>query len=239
MSSRLIKLLCKEYKAPDLTTGDLHLIKQGKYANAVVYQFQVGDTPLVVKEFYSRVWIIRVLYGRLMIAHEFKVLRALAGKPGIPTEVRKIGPYALAMQYLGDETVKSLCNNLQKLPKEFFVTLEQQVDAMHRAGYVHLDLRNMGNIIHDNAGQPHLIDFQTSVSTAYLPRKIRQFLEEIDRSGVYKNWGRLCEEALNNEQLDFIEHFKSYRRFWIFDGYWLYRKFKRLRNRIKDSFTHP
>lgn len=234
--NHLINFLWGEYNCFDLNRQNLTLLKRGRYANANIYQFEVDEKLLVVKEFYSQIWFIRVTIGRLLVFRELKMLRSLAGIPGVPGEVRRIGPYALAMTHVGNEALKRCHHSGRKLPKAFFLELERLVDSIHRAGYVHLDLRNMGNIICDNAGKPRIIDFQTCLKTTNLPRKVRRFMEDIDRSGIYKNWSRVCEDQLDPERKVFQENFDNVRKFWFFKGYWLRRRWSRLSSRIKNSF---
>jgi len=236
MLKHLIALLQSEYDDPGISEDGLVLLREGKYANSIVYRFETGGRQLVLKEFYSRSWLIRNTVGRVLTARETRALHSLSQVPGIPGDIRRIGPCALTMEFISGETIKFLCNSDQKLPKSFFIEFENRVKAMHRAGYVHLYLRNMGNIIRAADGTPYLIDFQTGFFVTWLPRGIRQFIEGVDLSGVYKNWIRLCEEELDHERQQFLDNFKGFRKFWIFDGYWPERKWRRLRNRFKNYF---
>ena len=45
---------------------------------------------------------------------------------------------------------------------------------MHEKEIVHLDLRNLGNIIMGENGYPYIIDFQSCISTKYVPKKLKK-----------------------------------------------------------------
>ena len=51
----------------------------------------------------------------------------------------------------------------EALAPEFFSRLESLIDHMHAAGVTHCDLRAGSNVLIDNEGHPHLIDFASCV----------------------------------------------------------------------------
>ena len=76
--ARLLALLRNAY-GPELAADQLTLLNAGKYGNANVYRLELGQTRLLVKEFYSRPWLVRCTFGRLLVAREARALAALAG----------------------------------------------------------------------------------------------------------------------------------------------------------------
>jgi hypothetical protein len=230
----LIALLRTAWGHP-VNAQDLVLLKKGNYGNANVYRCGDGSNTWVIKEFYSRPWIIRQTFGRLMIGREARALAALDGIAGVPAGGRRLGPAALAEAYVEGETLVDLhrIRHIQ-LPKAFFLDLERLVGEMHRAGYAHLDLRNLGNIICGPNGNACILDFQSCIRTVRLPRKMRRIMEDADRSGIYKSWRKLCEEPLGPGQEAFMRRFGSTRKLWIFQGYWLSKTWRRLTRRHAD-----
>ena len=231
---RVLQLLQAAYAAP-AAPGSLTLLNRGKYGNANVYRYSEGGRDLVLKEFYSRAWFIRATLGRFFIRREARALVDLAGIAGIPPGGRRLGPAALAEAFLDGETLVHVHRVRQaRLPKTFFLDLERLVDEMHRAGYAHLDLRNLGNVICGRDGRPYILDFQSCMRTAPWPRFIRRIMENSDRSGVYKCWLKLCAEPLDAERAAFMERFQNTRKLWIFQGYWFAKTWRRLMRRPVD-----
>ena len=215
-----------------VSEADLILLKRGNYANANVYRFEQGGQVLVVKEFQSRPWLIRCTLGRFLIRREARALMDLAGIAGVPPEARRLGSLALAEAWIEGESLVQL-HRVQhaRLPKSFFLDLERLVDAMHRAGYAHLDMRNLGNIMRGRDGRPYLLDFQSCLRTRRLPGFARRIMENSDRSGIYKCWVRLCDEPLGADREAFVQRFQSTRKFWVFKGYWFAKTWNRLTKR--------
>lgn len=229
----LLALLHDAY-GPEAAADRLTLLNRGNYGNANVYRLDLGETRLLVKEFYSRPWIVRATFGRLLVAREARALAALAGIAGVPGQARRLGSAALAEKFVDGETLVDLHRKRRaKLPPAFFRDFERLVDEMHRAGYAHLDLRNPGNVICGPDGRPYVLDFQSCMRTARLPRGVRRLMEDADRSGIYKFWAKMGAEPLDPERAAFLERFKGLRRFWIFKGYWFGKTWKQLTRRRK------
>lgn len=234
---RLAALLQSAYAAP-VAAGSLTLLNGGKYGNANVYRYSEGSLNLVIKEFYSRPWPIRHTVGRFLIHREARALATLAGIAGIPPDLRRLGPLALAEAWIEGESLARLHRvEHAKLPKSYFLDLERLVDEMHRAGYAHLDMRNLGNIMRGRDGRPYLLDFQSGLRTRRLPGFVRRIMENSDRSGIYKCWLKLCQEPLGPEREEFIQRFQGTRKFWVFKGYWLTKTWRRLVRRLRGK--HP
>ncbi len=232
---RLIDLLRAEY-GNHVDARHLTLLQRGKYSNADVYRFADGVRDLAVKEFYSRPFAVRTTVGRFLIGRETQALFGLQGKPGVPPEVCRLGPCALAMAFIEGETLVALYRDCNcKLRRTFFLELERQVEEMHRAGYVHLDLRNLRNIICGRDGLPHLLDFQACLHAARLPTVVRRLLEAADLSAVYKGWLKVCEETLDLERAAFLRAFRDTRRLWFMKGYWLNKSLRTLADPNRGS----
>ena len=199
---------------------DLVLLKRGGYGNANVYRLETAGQVWVIKEFYSRSWLIRHTFGRFMIHREVQALVHLDVISGVPGGARRLGPAALAEAFIEGETlVKWHRTQLGKLPKSFFLDMERLVAEMHRAGYAHLDLRNLRNIICTRETRPCFLDFQSSICTTGWPRFFRRIMENTDRSSIYKAWILLCEEPLDAERETFLKRTNSIRKLWILKGY--------------------
>ncbi|NLB66179.1 MAG: hypothetical protein GX803_06905 [Lentisphaerae bacterium] len=213
----------------------LTLVLQGNYGNARVLRLDLDDRVLAIKEYHSRSWFIRHTVGRFMIWQEVRSLAALAKLPGVPHDLTPIDAVTYAMEWINGHSLTQLHRDLNvRLPKSFFLELEELVARMHQAGVVHLDIRNLGNIMQGSDGRPYLLDFQSAFSTRLLPGFVRRIMEAADRSGIYKAWRLLCDEPLDPERTAFADRFKRWRKLWIFKGYWLSEFF---RNRQQNEET--
>jgi predicted Ser/Thr protein kinase len=217
--------------APDAI--DCVLMRKGKWCNANVYRIKAGERMLTVKEFCSRHPLVRVTIGRFLIAREVTALRRLAGRPGIPTGLEQHGRHALSLDYIAGLTLSDLHRSRERLPRQFFEELEGCAGVMHREGFAHLDMRNLGNIICGVDGRPYFIDFQSCVCTRYLPAVLRKQMECTDYSGIYKGWIRLCSEPLDSMRSQRILRVEQVRRLWIFKGYWLSKLLRKVQDQSR------
>ena len=90
---------------------------------------------------------------------------------------KKLSECTLAFGFIEGKALKFFPKS--SIEKDFFLKLEKNVKAMHSKNIVHLDLRNLGNILVGKDGHPYIIDFQSAISTKYLGSwlsKIQTFL---------------------------------------------------------------
>lgn len=221
-----------------VTAPDTVMIKQGRYCNADLFFYRDARGRLyTLKTFRSKHVLVRNTIGRFMIRREARALTALQHLPGIPSGVRQTGPFSFVMQAIAGKTLAA--PDRPRLPPAFFLELEHRIKAMHRAGYVHLDLRNLGNIICGDDGLPYLIDFQSCMRVAALPRFLHRQCRNTDLSGVCKAWRRKGAEPLDRKHAEFMERFAKSRRLWIFQGYFLSKAMKRIRRLVRRRPGKP
>src|SRR5690606_2418709 len=157
----------------------------GRFANAIVFRYRDDDYDLVIKDYSHCPAIVRKTVGRLFIAHEAKTLKRLQGIQGVAPQGYKLSDLMLAYPYTEGSSLSVLRRRGKRLPPAFFRELEGTVRQMHQRGVVHLDMRNLGNILCGQDGRPYLIDFQSALSFARLPRWLQPLLRATDLSGVY------------------------------------------------------
>lgn len=206
-------------------------IKQGKWCNANLYRVEGAGRILVVKEFHSRHPLVRATVGRLLIGREAKALCRLAGLPGVPGGAQRLGPAALCVEYVAGSTLSERYRQGNRVPTSFFEELERRLECMHQKGFAHLDMRNLGNMICGDDGQPWFIDFQACVCTRCLPPLLRRQMEDTDQSGIYKAWIKLGAEPLDATRAAWLEQFGRTRKLWVFKGYWFSKAVNHLRRK--------
>lgn len=106
--------------------------------------------------------------GRLLAARERWFMKRLAGIQGIPVslgEVRVEGQrlaHAMAHEWIEGHALAEG----ERVDDHFFPLLTAILKDVHRRGVAHVDLHKRENLLVDNAGRPHLIDYQISFGLA-------------------------------------------------------------------------
>lgn len=217
--AKVVAALQNHFPTLALSSEHLSVLHKGRFANAIVFRYQDENLDLVIKDYNHCPWILRNSIGRLFIGREHKNLQRLRGLSVVTGDSYRLSPIMLAYPYIEGRSLAELRKKKEKLPVAFFKKMERGVAEMHERGVVHLDLRNMGNILCTAEGEPHFIDFQSAFSVNRAPRRFRDLLKATDVSAVYKSWSTLCEEPLPSEQRKFLEDFNRMRRFWVLRGY--------------------
>ncbi|OAM88322.1 hypothetical protein OH491_05700 [Termitidicoccus mucosus] len=224
-NEKIIILLNARYAGERFSVGNLKLLRAGRYGNAHVYRYRDARHDLVVKDFSHCPWWFRWTLGRFYVQRECLMLTMLEGVPGVAGNCRKLGPYMVSYDFIEGETLTDRMKRNATLPASFFVQWYELTKTMHKRGVVHLDTRNLSNVLCSPEGQPCVIDFQSALRLRFWPGFIRRIMVNTDVSAVCKGWLRLCSKPPPPELIVFYERFTRWRKFWIFKGYPL-RKLK-------------
>ncbi|XQW85496.1 RIO1 family regulatory kinase/ATPase [Thalassotalea piscium] len=225
VNNQLLTQLQQQFPEHIFKEKHLSIVHKGRFANAIVYRYKDSAFDLIVKDFSQSPWFIRKSFARISVNQEYKGLSRLAELDSVVNRFCRLSPIAVAYNYIEGTPLRSLIHKEETLPVNFFNDLERQVAKMHRKGIVHLDLRNMGNILCGADGKPYFIDFQSTISFARFPRWLQRFMRGSDMSGVYKAWNKLCTEPLPDTKKDYLVRFNQVRKRWIFRGYPLQRTY--------------
>lgn len=191
------------------------VLRDGRWANARVFRVEHAGRRWVVKDFAPRAGWVRNTIGRWFVRRELANLQRLAGIDGVPPDAFRLDACALAFGY-----VDGL--NYGKAPvavPAYFVALEALMRSMHARGIVHLDNRGSGNVLVRPDGSPALIDFQSALSTRGLPAWLRNALQAIDLTGVYKKWQQADAASMGADRLAQFERVNRWRHWWVLRGY--------------------
>ena len=202
----------------ELEQGPKRRLSEGRWANAVLYRYEHRGTSWVVKDFSSRSWLVRHVIGRFLVRREVGWLERVDGLPGAPQHAFRIDAHALAYRYVPGISLRLTAASA--LAPGFFPELEDSLQALHaRARIAHLDLRNAHNILVTDDGHPALLDFQSCLSTRWMPARLRAFLERIDRAAIYKHWARKSPATLGPERTSALARMNRLRPLWVLRGY--------------------
>jgi serine/threonine protein kinase len=193
------------------------LLRDGRWANARVERADIAGRSWVVKDFRARSWWVRNTIGRLFVRRELATLQRLGGIDGVPPDAFRLDAHAIAFGYIDGETLGRV--DVARQTAVYFTALEHLLLAIHARGVVHLDTRGTGNVLMRPDGAPALIDFQSALSTRWIPSAWRRFLEQVDLTGVYKKWLQRDPATMGPERIAVNERMLRWRRFWVLRGY--------------------
>ncbi len=102
--------------------------------------------------------------GRRLAAREQGFMDRLAGIDGVPGS---LGPVCVGGRRLTNAVSREFIEGHalrrnERVNAEFFPRFDRILAEVHRRGVAHVDLHKRENILVDEAGRPHLIDFQIS-----------------------------------------------------------------------------
>lgn len=142
------------------------VIVQGSAAKADVFLTSLRGQRFVVKDFGRKGFWERNLIGRVVISREARAYQGLAGIKGLPGQVQRLTPFALAVEYLEGRDLGSL--HAGEIGITVVRQLEKIIDAIHARGWVHLDLQRRTNILIVN-GEVHVIDLASAFRPGAVP----------------------------------------------------------------------
>jgi len=199
------------------------VLSRGRWANAVLYLHLHGDALWVVKDFRPRTFALRNTAGRFLVRREVRALRRLAGLAGVAEAAFRLDAHALAYRFVPGAPLSQ--SELGRHAPEFFGALERLLQQVHAVGgMLHLDVRNARNVLVSEHGQPFLLDFQSHLSTRWMPVRMRRWAERFDLAGVYKHWARRSPETLGEPRARLLAQMNRWRRLWLLRGYLGMRK---------------
>ena len=122
----------------------------GYQATVTLHQGIQGD--VVVKTARQR------FFGKRAIAREYQIYERLDGIAGIPKTLGMLGETALVLEYVPGDSLRSHEAGLRDR-EAFFAAMLGTIEAMHRAGVAHCDLKRKDNTLVGPDDTPFLIDF--------------------------------------------------------------------------------
>ena len=207
----------KPFDRAALAAAERQLLRDGRFANARVERVRIAGADWIFKDFASRAFFVRHTVGRFLLRREVRALRRLEGLHGIPSQVFRVDAVSMAARFVPGRALADIPNG--PVASDYLVALEALLRQVHARGLVHLDTRGGGNLLIGPDGLPGIIDFQAALSTRWMPRSLRRWLEDMDLSGVYKKWQRWQPDTLGAARLESLDRLNRWRRWWFLRGY--------------------
>jgi predicted Ser/Thr protein kinase len=138
----------------DLDCARFHLL--GKGYQASVYSCESPNGTLVVKKAHDSLLLGKA--GLLAIKREQRVYEKLRHIEGVPRSYGLIDGQYLVLQHVEGKSLRDAESSLSDRTR-FYDDLRATIEAIHRAGVAHGDLKRKDNILVGPEERPYVIDF--------------------------------------------------------------------------------
>lgn len=140
---------------------------------ADILVYDDGGERIAVKDYGPRPPLLRQTLGRYLIRREVAAYRAATGLAGLPRFVGRLGPFALAVEWIEAEPLAQWAP--EAVPAESFDRLERILAGMHERGVALGDLHHR-DVLLARDGTVHLIDLATAWTLGDRPGPLRRAL---------------------------------------------------------------
>ncbi len=141
--------------------------------NAELLVYRRGEGDLALKSYSARPWPIRNTVGRVLIRREARAYAAAAGLPGLPHFLGRVGPCALAIEWLDAPPLSEFADGT--VEGERFDKLETILAGLHRRGVSLVDLNHRDLLIAAD-GSVHIVDLAMTCVLGKRPGRVRRRL---------------------------------------------------------------
>lgn len=192
--------------------GRAKLVHRGSsFAQPDVYVAECGGRRVLVKDFAARPRWFRLLVGRRILRHEYRVLAQLADVSGVPQVYGLVDKDAVAMEYIdccAPFRARREAEDDEIPCPGFFEELKQVLQRIHEHGIGHGDIRRK-NILRGPGDAPYVIDFASAVRVDGPLRLARTWLfratRVVDRITVLKLHQSFYEDGLTASEQDCLD----------------------------------
>ena len=191
---------------------------RGGLGKADVLVVDLGQGPMIVKDFARSVWWLRWL-GALQIAREASAYRKLEGVAGVPHFVGRIDRLAFAIERIDGDRLAFL-RHTEEAGVRHLSALRTIVDAIHAKGVVHNDLRGRENVLLAKDGSLAVIDFAAAFHLTpggFLHRLLFRRLAATDEAALLKWKGILAPSTYTDADRAALARFERLRALWPFN----------------------
>ena len=201
--------------------------KQGGPTKADLLVLDLGDGPMVIKDFGRKAWWVRLI-GRIQIRREWQAYRWLGSVEGVPGLIGRIDAYALAVEKIEGAPLGFSEERWASEGRDCFRRIQAVVERIHSKGLVHWDLRARENVIVRPDGEIYVVDLAAAFwlrPGGLAHRLLFGLMTGPDRSAVLKWKDKLGAGPYSEEEQAFLRRHRVLRDLWIFNR--RHRKYRR------------
>jgi serine/threonine protein kinase len=160
----------EKLRRPDLPSKKVQLLRRSSRTRPSIYIIEEDGCRAVVKDYSENSFFYRNLIGRFLVWREEKAYRRLRRMAGVPILYRVMDGLVLLLEEIPGKSLEEV-RDTDRLPHAFFEKLSLMVEAFHRRGVCHCDLKRAANVLIGPGGEPYVLDW----SAAILERELRFF----------------------------------------------------------------
>lgn len=202
----------------EIADATVDVLLKGGPSKADLFVVDVGEGPMVVKDFADKAWWVRLL-GRIQISREYHAYRWLDGMTGVPGLVGRVDRLAIAMEKVEGRRL-AYAPEIRDRGDEFVVKLRALIDRMHGRGLAHLDLRGRENLLLRPDGELVIVDLagaQWLRPGGLAHRLFFPILAYPDETAFVKWKEMLTPGKLTQKEQALAKRFDRLRPFWPFN----------------------
>ncbi len=202
----------------ELEESIVSVLRTGRRGNADLYIVDLGEGPMVIKDFSPKSWWVRLL-GRPQIVHECRAYEWLEGVKGIPRFIGRIDRYAFAIEHV-EATQLTYASNRYSAGVEHLAGLRRVLDRFLDRGFVHLDLRGRRNILLRPDGRIVVLDLAGAIwfrPGGFWHRIFGRLIAWNHENTLFKWKVLLAPRALSREERSSLQRFRRLQRLWLFN----------------------
>ncbi len=136
-------------------------LTRGAPFKADVTVVDLGNGPMVVKDFAARSWWRRLI-GRLEVGHECRAFSYLGAMPCFPAFIGRIDADALAVEKIEGVSL-AVGSDIATRHEEYLEMLRTAMERLSALGFLHLDARSYRNVLLRPDGRIQFIDLAGSM----------------------------------------------------------------------------
>ena len=144
----------------ELATASQEYLTRGAPFKADVTVVDLGEGPMVVKDFAARAWWRRLI-GSLEVDRECRAYSYLGEMPWFPVFIGRIDANALAVEKI-EGVALARAEDLESRRDDYLAQLRAAMERLGELGFLHLDARSNKNVLRRPDGQVVFIDLAGS-----------------------------------------------------------------------------
>jgi hypothetical protein len=144
----------------ELDEASKEYLTQGAPFKADVTVVDIGEGPMVVKDFADRSWWRRLI-GRVEVDRECRAYTYLGPMPWFPTFIGRIDDNALAVEKVEGVTLR-IAKDIDEKRGYYLGQLRTAMQRLTELGFLHLDARAYRNVLRRPDGRVVFIDLAGS-----------------------------------------------------------------------------
>jgi RIO-like serine/threonine protein kinase len=192
----------EQLRRPDLPQRKVRLLRRSSSTRPSIYIIEENGCRAVVKDYGENSFFFRNLIGRFLVWREEKAYRRLRRMAGVPALYRVMDGLVLLLEEIPGKSLEDV-EDSETLPQTFFEEMGLMVEAFHRRGLCHCDLKRASNVLIGPGGKPYVVDWSSALQERelrFFPLNLvyRRFLLD-DYNAVTKFQVRHCPETIDPE----------------------------------------